>query len=815
MKEISMDFFRDEVRNGFFIPTAVKQAWAAQLQVLDVIETICRKHDITYFADWGTILGTVRHGGYVPWDDDMDICMKREDYTRFKEAAKTELPKDFRIHDYEHQEDHWLFLSRVANSVHINFEPEHMKQFHNFPYIAGIDIFVLDYLYKDEQQEKQRCEEVKHIIAVADSIIAGEIAQPVKEANLIQLEEKYHKTFNRKLDNRHMGIELYRLAEEQMARVPKEESDRMAQIFPWGLLGNRGQDREYYEKFVRLPFENTTMPVPADYHRILSGKYHDYFKIHKVWSGHDYPYFEGQRKNLQVVADFKLPEFTFDKAMLRQNTKEMKNSDTMQNIAAEALLNIEKLHKAFKAEMQGKTGSVVAGSEEADDTEQSKSEAWTDNAGQRTGKLSVDSTAKMLDILAQCQGVAIDLGNFIEQMKGEENLSAKACVAALEEYCEKIFNVYNNLSLALGREKEDFQKLCAALNQAFVQMKQTVENEIIHKKLVAFLPDNPKRWKEMQALYDYYRQQENTEVCVIPLPLFAKNLYGEIVAGQDEYDKNDKRGEYPADLNIIAWHTVQMQSYEFAAIVIQNPYDAENPYLTVPPAYYAKQLQQYTDCLIYMMPQGVNDFTEYDITDIYGLKYSLTVPGAMYADKILIESGAMKELFVNHLTAFAGKDTRAVWNEKIQIIGAFTGTEDLKENREDGAQADRTGQMQTEQKKTLLYCIGENEFFENTAAALDKVKERLDVITQYQDSLKAAVCLYPYDIAMWDIVSEQEKENIVRVLKEYQKNKNIEFLSENTIDIDRMTAYYGSPSPLICRFVEQHKPAMVSESSFK
>lgn len=146
-------FFRDEVRNGFFIPTAVKQAWAAQLQVLDVIETICRKHDITYFADWGTILGTVRHGGYVPWDDDMDICMKREDYTRFKEAAKTELPKDFRIHDYEHQEDHWLFLSRVANSVHINFEPEHMKQFHNFPYIAGIDIFVLDYLYKDEQQE--------------------------------------------------------------------------------------------------------------------------------------------------------------------------------------------------------------------------------------------------------------------------------------------------------------------------------------------------------------------------------------------------------------------------------------------------------------------------------------------------------------------------------------------------------------------------------------------------------------------------------------------------------------------------------------
>lgn len=781
MKEISMDFFRDEVRNGFFIPTAVKQAWAAQLQVLDVIETICRKHDITYFADWGTILGTVRHGGYVPWDDDMDICMKREDYTRFKEAAKTELPKDFRIHDYEHQEDHWLFLSRVANSVHINFEPEHMKQFHNFPYIAGIDIFVLDYLYKDEQQEKQRCEEVKHIIAVADSIIAGEIAQPVKEANLIQLEQKYHKNFNRKLDNRHMGIELYRLAEEQMARVPKEESDRMAQIFPWGLLGNRGQDREYYEKFVRLPFENTTMPVPADYHRILSGKYHDYFKIHKVWSGHDYPYFEGQRKNLQTVADFKLPEFTFDKAMLRQNAGKRDNQDTMQNIAAEALSNIEKLHNAFLAEISRKT----AGAEQA------------------------DSVAQLLDMLAQCQSVAIDLGNFIEQMKGEENLSAKACVAALEEYCEKIFNVYNNLSLALGREKEDFQKLCAALNWAFVQMKQTVESEIIYKKLVAFLPDNPKRWKEMQALYDYYTQQENTEACVIPLPLFTKNLYGEIVAGQDEYDRNDKRNEYPAYLNVIPWHTVQMQSYEFAAIVIQNPYDAENPYLTVPPVYYAKQLQQYTDCLIYMMPQGVNDFTENDITDVYGLKYSLMMPGAMYADRILIESPAMKALFVNHLTAFAGEDTKEVWADKVMTISAFSG-----ESAQTG-QPVQNGQCgQTPPKKKLLYCIGENEFYENAEMAINKVKERLNVMTQYPESLKVAVCLYPYDIAAWDICTGQEKDMLVQVLKEYRENKGIELLTKNVFDIngiDDMTAYYGSPSPLICRFVQQRKPAMVSE----
>ena len=69
MDRLPIDYFRDEVRNGFFVPTAIKQAWGAQLKVLDVIDSICRKHNITYFADWGTLLGTVRHGGYVPWDE--------------------------------------------------------------------------------------------------------------------------------------------------------------------------------------------------------------------------------------------------------------------------------------------------------------------------------------------------------------------------------------------------------------------------------------------------------------------------------------------------------------------------------------------------------------------------------------------------------------------------------------------------------------------------------------------------------------------------------------------------------------------------
>ena len=169
--EFSTDFYKDEVRCGFYIPTAIKQAWAAELMVLAEIDRICRKYNIKYYAEWGTLLGAVRHGGFVPWDDDMDIGMLRDDYIRFKQVAEKELPKEYAIHDYETKDNHWLFLSKVVSRNHICFEEEHLKKYHNFPYMATVDIFVLDYLYKDEEKEKERCDEIKFILAVADSIV--------------------------------------------------------------------------------------------------------------------------------------------------------------------------------------------------------------------------------------------------------------------------------------------------------------------------------------------------------------------------------------------------------------------------------------------------------------------------------------------------------------------------------------------------------------------------------------------------------------------------------------------------------------------
>ena len=68
-----------------------------QLGILKAIDAICLRHGIDYWLDGGTILGAVRHGGFIPWDDDIDIAMRLDDLPRFVEAARRELPEGLYI----------------------------------------------------------------------------------------------------------------------------------------------------------------------------------------------------------------------------------------------------------------------------------------------------------------------------------------------------------------------------------------------------------------------------------------------------------------------------------------------------------------------------------------------------------------------------------------------------------------------------------------------------------------------------------------------------------------------------------------------
>lgn len=69
----------------------------AELEILEAIDRVCREHGISYFLDSGTVLGARRHGGFIPWDDDIDLGMPRDDYERFLDVAPAALGNRFRV----------------------------------------------------------------------------------------------------------------------------------------------------------------------------------------------------------------------------------------------------------------------------------------------------------------------------------------------------------------------------------------------------------------------------------------------------------------------------------------------------------------------------------------------------------------------------------------------------------------------------------------------------------------------------------------------------------------------------------------------
>lgn len=752
--EFSLDFFRDEVRNGFYIPGAIKQAWAASMMVLDEIDKICKKYDITYFADWGTLLGAVRHGGFIPWDDDIDICMKREDYDRFKEVAEKELPENFCLHDYMRKDNHWLFLTRVVNHRHICFEEEHLRKYHNFPYLASVDIFVLDYLYDDKEKEHARCEEIKYLIALADLIVEKKIDKSVLDKELGKVESLYNVSIDRELDSLGLGRVLYSLAEQQMRRVKAGESHNMGQIFPHVIKQGYGFSAEVYKKVVKLPFESGNIPVPAEYNYILRWKYGKYFLINKKWGGHQYPYFEQQKKNLQEVADFELPEFCFSKNMLIRDTNERK--ETFKKVVRDTIEELNRCIEEYEKQIQNQ---------------------------------DINSAIRNLP---QCQSLAIELGNYIENMMCRHISGYQTCITKLELFCEKLFYLYDYLNNKIDKCKEVYleEKYLSLEQELKVSLKgieEEIKSSVLEKRLIAFLPDNPDNWKEMERLYNTYLKEENTDIMVIPLPLFAKSPYGEVIF--DNADMNFT-GNYPDELNLIPWDDIDISMYEFDTIVIQNQYDNENGYLTVPPIYYAKRLRNYTKCLIYLMKDGVDDFCIEDTSSIYGLKYRLRVPAAMYADKIIIHSEKMKALYEDYLTEFAGEDTRDIWREKLVVL----------------KNQDNILQKEYGEKKVLLYCIGEDQFAFDEKIGLRKIEERFSIIDKIQD-LEMYVYLYPKNIDDWEGISGDIKERLKERMAGYKVFVHNDELWKK-VDISEICEYYGTPSPIALKLIENDCPIM-------
>ena len=296
-------FFKEEERCGFVVSAKMKHAWAAQLEVLEDLDVICKAHNITYYAAFGTLLGAIRHKGFIPWDDDIDIMMKRKDYERFYEIATHGLPSPYiayNLHTKEMQRN--VYYMRFTNGRQVRFDAPFLKKYHGFPYVIGIDIFPLDVLPNDPDQK----ETMYQILSLMEKTRRLLIEQPNLVTDLKEELDQFEQICGAEL-KRDDSLEYTLLEqEERIATMYNDIEDIRYYSFP--ITGWPPLSKEALDGTILMPFENTQIPVPVGYHEAAVQQFGPDYMTPRQEITHDYPFFRVQEEEV-IKAGMKLPEY--------------------------------------------------------------------------------------------------------------------------------------------------------------------------------------------------------------------------------------------------------------------------------------------------------------------------------------------------------------------------------------------------------------------------------------------------------------------------------------------------------------------------
>lgn len=249
----------------------------ANLALLKEIDRICRKYKIRYALDSGTLLGAVRHGGFIPWDDDVDVIFTRPQYEMFLKAASRELPSGMTLLRPEDLCGGRVFYDFTARIIYENSrvheDNEQMRFYEGKLNHLWVDLFVLDRLpdraggafrarllqkivYGLSMAHRDRLDYSKY--GLADKLKVGILATAGR-------------LFPMRL--------LYKL--QHLISV-KDRKRRTAKWYcsnyapDWLFVE---EDGDWCEEVTEMPFEDTVLMVPAGYHEILTMLYGDYMKL--------------------------------------------------------------------------------------------------------------------------------------------------------------------------------------------------------------------------------------------------------------------------------------------------------------------------------------------------------------------------------------------------------------------------------------------------------------------------------------------------------------------------------------------------------
>lgn len=257
----------EEIRWWFKVTSNRKKVWNVQLWILEELKKICKKYDIKYYADWGTLLWAIRHKWYIPRDDDMDIAMFRSDYEKFFKIAEKELPKYIKLWEY-----YWWF----SKLININTAALWYENWWDEDFVGGIriDIFPIDYASKFMVVNRIKSVILRFLWMILISQKSDKLIDNAPKRKRFLL--KISKIIFRKID----CSKIYNIHK----KISKKVFFKWNKIYTW-YSSCRFFPGNVYDKSHSTNFENTTICIPDWYDKYLRPLYGDYMKpvIWKWW----------------------------------------------------------------------------------------------------------------------------------------------------------------------------------------------------------------------------------------------------------------------------------------------------------------------------------------------------------------------------------------------------------------------------------------------------------------------------------------------------------------------------------------------------
>ena len=246
----------------------IKKIQDTEFEILQKIEHICKKHDITYFAVGGSVLGAVRHQGFIPWDDDIDIAMPRKDYEKFLHYAAEELPEGYFLQTFFTEKKSPFYFTKIRkdNTKFVECYLRNLDIHHGI----FVDIFPFDNVPDNDVIKKlhyKLCRLASHLF-LSKSLTTVRSSETENNAG--------YKTFIRKL--LHILLLpvpkalLFRFLDRSVQMFNNRECKEISHIVRKRL---RIKLEDLYP-LTELPFGEMIIPVPKNYDAYLTSQYGDY-----------------------------------------------------------------------------------------------------------------------------------------------------------------------------------------------------------------------------------------------------------------------------------------------------------------------------------------------------------------------------------------------------------------------------------------------------------------------------------------------------------------------------------------------------------